>query len=306
MLASQELSKCEMMGKNRIPGIILAILGVVLFSAKAVMVKLAYRYDIDVISLLLLRMLFALPIYIGIALIKKPKDKSMMASSVYLWIVGLGVVGYYLASLFDFMGLQYIKASLERVILFIYPTIVVLISWLFLKSKISKRQIIAILLTYTGIIVAFSLELKIEGEGVWIGAGLIVLSAVTYASYIAGSGWLIPKIGATVFTSYAMIVSCICVLIHYALTGNFDLYNYPAEIYWLGFAMAVLSTVIPSYLVSWSIKIIGAPSFAIVASLGPISTILLASYFLGEQMHWMQWVGTVLVLIGVFYVSRNE
>lgn len=294
------------MSKNRILGVILAVLGVVLFSAKAVMVKMAYQYDIDVLSLLLLRMLFALPIYVGIAFIRKPKDSGTMTSSVYLWIVGLGVIGYYLASLFDFMGLQYIKASLERIILFIYPTIVVLISWLFLKSKISKRQIIAILLTYTGIIVAFSLELKMEGQGVWIGAGLIFLSAVTYASYIAGSGWLIPKIGATVFTSYAMIVSCGCVLIHYAMTGDFDLANYPAEIYGLGFAMAVLSTVIPSYLVSWSIKIIGAPSFAIVASLGPISTILLASYFLGERMHWLQWIGTVLVLVGVFYVSKKD
>ncbi|SMD32337.1 EamA-like transporter family protein [Reichenbachiella faecimaris] len=273
------------MSKIRILGVVLALLGVVLFSAKAVMVKLAYQYDIDAVSLLLMRMLFALPFYLVIALVKRPKDTKVMNSRIYLWILGLGIVGYYLASLFDFLGLQYIKASLERIILFIYPTIV---------------------LTYFGIVLAFSLELSLEGKGLLIGGSLIFLSATTYASYIAGSGWLIPKIGATVFTSYAMIVSCLCVLIHYGLVGDFNLLNYPNEVYGLGLAMAILSTVIPSYLVSYSIKMIGAPSFAIVASFGPISTILLADYFLGESMHWAQWLGTVLVLIGVFFVTKKD
>lgn len=294
------------MVKNRVLGVILALLGVVLFSAKAVMVKLAYNYPIDAVSLLLLRMLFALPLYLIIAVIKRPKDKTVMTPKVYWWILGLGVVGYYLASLFDFLGLLYIKASLERIILFIYPTIVLLISRIFLKKEISQRQLIAMGLTYFGIVLTFSLELTLDGEGLLIGGGMILLSAITYASYIAGSGWLIPKIGATVFTSYAMIVSCICVLIHYASVGDFDLTNYPAEVYILGLAMAILSTVIPSYLVSLSIKMIGAPSFAIVASFGPISTILLANYFLGEQIHWLQWIGTILVLVGVFFVSKKD
>lgn len=241
-----------------------------------------------------------------IAFVKRPKDPKVMKPMIYLWIIGLGVVGYYLASLFDFIGLQFIKASLERIILFVYPTIVLLISRIFFKKLITKRQMLAIGLTYLGVVLAFSLEFSLEGKGLFIGGGLIFLSAITYASYIAGSGWLIPKIGATVFTSYAMIVSCLCVLVHYSLVGNFDLMNYPMEVYGLGFAMAVLSTVIPSYLVSYSIKMIGAPSFAIVASFGPISTILLASYFLGETMHWAQWVGTILVLVGVFFVTKKE
>lgn len=293
------------MDKNRILGIVLALLGVVLFSAKAVMVKLAYAYEVEAIALLLLRMLFALPLYLIIAIIKRPKEKPIMTVKVYLWIAGLGVVGYYLASLFDFLGLIYIKASLERIILFVYPTIVVVISWVLFKDKISPRQMLAIALTYIGIVLAFALELAVGSENILIGAGFIFLSAIAYASYIAGSGWLIPKIGATVFTSYAMIVSCVCVLIHYSLVGNFDLLEYPKEVYALGFVMAVLSTVVPSYLVSMSIKRIGAPSFAIVASFGPISTILLANYFLAERMHWMQWAGTVLVLVGVFFVTRE-
>ncbi|MDW3210071.1 MAG: DMT family transporter [Reichenbachiella sp.] len=294
------------MNKSRVLGVVLALLGVVLFSAKAVMVKLAYQYDVDAVSLLLLRMLFALPLYLVIAFVKRPKDPKVMKPKIYLWIIGLGVVGYYLASLFDFIGLQFIKASLERIILFVYPTIVLLISRIFFKKLITKRQMLAIGLTYLGVVLAFSLEFSLEGKGLFIGGGLIFLSAITYASYIAGSGWLIPKIGATVFTSYAMIVSCLCVLVHYSWVGNFDLMNYPMEVYGLGFAMAVLSTVIPSYLVSYSIKMIGAPSFAIVASFGPISTILLASYFLGETMHWAQWFGTILVLVGVFFVTKKD
>lgn len=294
------------MTKIRIFGVLLALLGVVLFSAKAVIVKLAYQYDIDAVSLLLLRMLFALPLYVIIAFVKRPKDANALTPKIYIWIIGLGVVGYYLASLFDFLGLQYIKASLERVILFIYPTIVLLISSIFLKKKITHRQMLATALTYVGIIVAFALEFTLKSEGLLIGGALIFLSALTYASYIAGSGWLIPKIGATVFTSYAMIVSCICVLIHYAFVGDFNLMNYSMEVYGLGVAMAILCTVIPSYLVSYSIKMIGAPSFAIVASFGPISTILLASYFLGEVMHWGQWLGTILVLVGVFFVTKKD
>lgn len=294
------------MSKRRIFGVLLALLGVALFSAKAVMVKLAYQYDIDPVSLLLLRMLFALPLYLLIAVIKRPNNSEVMTPKIYLWILGLGVVGYYLASLFDFLGLQYIKASLERIILFVYPTIVLLISWVFFKKQITKRQMLAVVLTYLGIVLAFSLEFSLQGDNLLIGGGLIFLSAITYASYIVGSGWLIPKIGATVFTSYAMIVSCVCVLIHYALVGDFNLTNFQLEIYALGLAMAVLSTVLPSYIVSYSIKMIGAPSFAVVASFGPISTILLASYFLGETMHWAQWIGTLLVLVGVFFVTKKD
>lgn len=294
------------MRNSRLIGVVLALVGVVLFSAKAVIVKMAYQYEVDAVSLLLLRMLFALPMYLAVALVKRPKDQAAMTSEVYLWIVGLGVVGYYLASLFDFLGLVYIKASLERIILFVYPTIVLLISRVFFKKQITRRQLVAIGLTYFGIVLAFALELQLDGEGLMMGAGLIFLSAATYASYIAGSGWLIPKIGATVFTSYAMIVSCVCVIIHYGLVGDFNIANYPMEVYVLGFVMAVFCTVIPSYLVSLSIKMIGAPSFAIVASFGPISTILLANYFLGESIHWLQWVGTILVMVGVFFVTKKD
>jgi drug/metabolite transporter (DMT)-like permease len=243
-----------MKGKNSI-SIILAVFGVVLFSAKAVIVKLAYEYDdIDAISLLLLRMTFALPFYLIIALIKKPSHLDSIDKKDYLWLVLFGILGYYLASYFDFLGLEFIKASLERIILFIYPTLVLIISRLFHKKEITRNQIAAILISYLGIIITFWHEISMTGGNAVLGGVLIFFSALTYASYLVGSGWLIPKFGATTFTSYAMIISCIAVFVHYSLIEHVDILSFSNEVYGLSLAMALLSTVIPSYLVSAAIN----------------------------------------------------
>ncbi|WP_394748712.1 DMT family transporter [Spongiimicrobium salis] len=287
-------------------GIAFAILGVVLFSAKAVMVKLAYTYQIDHLSLLLFRMLFALPFYVFIAFWKKPLQPDQIRSKDYLWIFIFGFFGYYLASLFDFMGLQYIKAGLERIILFIYPTVVVLLSWLFFKKRLSKKQRIAILITYLGVVVTFWNEITIEGESVYWGGFLVLLSAITYASYLVGSGWLIPKFGVLQFTSYAMMVSTLCIFVHYSMVGDFNLWDYPKEVYFLGIAMAIFSTLLPSFLVSAAIGRLGANTFSIFGSLGPISTIILAFFFLDERITWIQGLGMLIVIFGVTLVSRKS
>ena len=226
-------------------GIGIGVLGIVLFSSKAVMVKLAYNYEVDAISILLLRMLFSFPFYIVIAYlyrnqntIDKPNSKD------YLWLVFFGFVGYYLASYFDFVGLTYLKASLERIILFLYPTIVILLNKVFLKQPITKIQALAIGLTYLGIVIAFSDEVSISGSETYIGGFFILLSAITYASYLVGSGWLIPKFGVMKFTAYAMIISCICVFIHYSVTREISLFSFSWEVYLLGFLIAVFATVI--------------------------------------------------------------
>ncbi|WP_109830975.1 DMT family transporter [Reichenbachiella versicolor] len=286
-------------------GVALAIVGVVMFSAKAVMVKLAYQYEVEPVTLLLLRMIFALPIYIIVAIRLFQTKRPRVSSKDYLWLVFFGFVGYYLASYFDFLGLEYIKAGLERIILFVYPTLVVVFSAIFLRTKINSTQLIAILITYLGILVSFYGDLQIEGDAVWIGGGLIFLSATCYAGYLVGSGWLIPKFGATMFTSLAMIISCICVSAHFAMDIDSQLLNYPTEVYWYSSAMAILSTIIPSYLVSYAIKIIGAPNFSIIGSLGPISTILLAYFLLGESFSWLQAAGTSLVILGIWFVSKK-
>lgn len=287
-------------------GVFLAVFGVVLFSAKAVMVKLAYLYGVPSVSLLLLRMLFALPVYLVVAVVQYKKSKPQVVRSDYLWLVVFGFMGYYLASYFDFWGLEYIKAGLERVILFVYPTLVVVFSLIFMRTPITRVQVLAILITYIGILVSFYGDLELGGGNALLGGGLIFLSATCYAGYLVGSGWLIPRFGATMFTSLAMIVSCICVSVHFLFDFDPNLFSYPMEVYGLGLGMAVLSTIIPSYMVSYAIKLIGAPNFSVIGSLGPISTILLAYFFLGETFTLLQGLGTGLVILGIWFVSKKK
>jgi len=293
--------------KRFVYGVFLGIIGIVLFSSKAVMVKLAYQYQVDAISILLLRMLFSLPFYIVIALIyRKQNNNIRLYPKNYIWLIFFGITGYYLASFFDFVGLSFIKASLERIILFLYPTIVLILNRIFLKRAITKMQFLAIMISYFGIIITFWDEVSSLGNDVYLGGFFVLLSALTYASYLVGSGWLIPKFGVVKFTSYAMIVSCICVFIHYGLSYKTDLLNYPWQVYVLGMLIAVFATVIPSFLVSASIKYISSSNFAIIAGIGPISTIALAIVFLDESLTSLQLFGTLIVIFGILLISVKK
>ncbi|GLU45084.1 DMT family transporter [Allomuricauda sp. NBRC 101325] len=289
---------------NKSLGIFYGILGVVLFSSKAVMVKLAYQYEVDTLDLLLFRMLFSLPFYILILfLIRKKQPAIKIEVKDYAWLFAFGFIGYYLASYFDFLGLNYIKAGLERIILFVYPTIVVFLSWIIFKQRISKVQFIAILITYLGVLITFWDELDVAGNQVLWGGFLVLLSAITYASYLVGSGWLIPKLGVLRFTCYAMIVSTFCIVLHYLVDGNWGFMDYPWPVYAYGFAMAIIATLIPSFLVSAAIERLGASNFSILGSLGPISTILLAFIFLDEKLTLWQLLGMAVVIFGVTFLS---
>lgn len=287
-------------------GIAIGILGIALFSSKAVMVKLAYQYEVDVMSMLLLRMGFAFPVYMFIAFIYRKKSTTENKVNDWLWVLFFGFLGYYLASYFDFKGLIYIKASLERIILFIYPTIVLLLNRFFLKQKITQSQIIAMALTYLGIVIAFWDEVHISGKDTYLGGFFILLSAVTYAAYLVGSGWLIPKFGVVQFTAYAMIVSCICVFIHYSIINETYVLSLAWEVYVLGFLIAIFATVIPSFLVSASIKMISSSNFAIIAGIGPISTIILAVIFLEEHLTLVQLFGALVVISGILFISLRK
>ncbi|UXP32600.1 DMT family transporter [Reichenbachiella agarivorans] len=286
--------------------VLIAMLGVVLFSAKAVMVKLVYQYEVDTVTLLLFRMMLSLPFYLLVAMLNWSVLKSKLTVKIAISVVVFGFLGYYLASYFDFLGLQYIKASLERIILFIYPTVVLVLSSVFLKRKITRVQVLAILITYLGIVIMYYQEPNFMELSSLLGVGLIVLSALTYASYLVGSDWLIPQLGSTLFTSLAMMVSCVCVCLHYAVVGDFQFTSYPHQVYWLSLAMAIFSTVIPSYLISYAIKILGAPNFSVIASLGPVSTIVLAWMFLGETLSWGQILGAIVVIGGVYVVTQKK
>jgi drug/metabolite transporter (DMT)-like permease len=268
---------------------------------------MAYNYNVDAVSLLALRMLFSLPFFIIIVIISNIRNKRPdLERGDWLKVIFLGIIGYYLASYFDFSGLKYITAGLERLILFIYPTLVVLLSSLLFKRPIGKKIIFALFLTYGGILLVVLNDLTFYQNNVVLGSLLIFGSALTYAMYLVGVEKLIPVIGTIRFTAYAMIVSSIAVLIHYSFLESATIFNLDKKVYFLSMLMAVLSTVIPSFFISEGIRMIGSGKAAIIGSVGPVSTIILASFFLGESISLYHVFGTVLVLSGVIMVSSNK
>ncbi|MEQ9378268.1 MAG: DMT family transporter [Imperialibacter sp.] len=296
-------------GKEKWVALGLAALGATMFSAKAVFIKLAYQFDISSIDLMSLRMLMALPFYAGILWWTNRKKEPMVITRKDVWrIVLYGIMGYYIASYFDFWGLEYVSASMERLILFIYPTLVVILSAIFTKKKVTKWEVLAIGITYSGMLLTFFDKIKIGGvHETLIGGSLIFVSALTYAIYLIGSGRLIPKFGTVRFTSLSMIVACIAVIFHNLIAnGQLALLDFPWQIYTLALMIALISTVIPSFLISEAIKRIGSSEVAITGNIGPISTIILSMIFLHEIIGFWQWAGTAIVLFGVSLLSRKK
>jgi drug/metabolite transporter (DMT)-like permease len=279
----------------------------VCFSAKAIMIKLAFRYQIDPLSLLFLRMVFSLPFFIVIPLLlNRNKEMTKPSGKDLLWVVLLGVLGYYTSSLLDFKGLQYVTAGLERLILFVYPTLVVLLSYLLFRKPIGGREVVALTLTYLGILVVFLNDALLGQKNVLWGALLIFGSAFTYAIYLIGSGYLIPRFGSVNFTAFAMITSCLAVVLHYLLSSTTSILQHPLPVYGLALSIAVFSTVIPTFMVSKGIQLIGASRASIIASVGPVSTIILGYFILGEAVTVYEIGGTLLVLSGVLLVSSKK
>ena len=294
-----------------VTGILLALLGAVLFSTKAIFVKLAYRdTDIDAVTLLAWRMIFSLPFFVSAAFVSSSKTENVkFTTRQWAYIALIGCLGYYISSLLDFLGLQYVSAGIERLILFVYPTLVLLMSAVVFKIKIKPFQWLAVIITYFGLAIAFLGEVDIQSaqnKNFYLGSFFIFICAFTYAAYIVGSGRLIPKVGASKFNSYAMSFASIGVLLHFAAFSQVSLWNLPPLVYIYSFLMAVFSTVIPSYLVTASINRIGSGNVAIVGSVGPVSTIILANIFLSEGITLWQIAGTVLILIGVLIIGKQK
>jgi len=294
-----------------VSGVLLALLGAVLFSTKAVFVKLAYRdTEVDAISLLALRMIFSLPFFVISAAVSSSKQNNVrFTNKQWLQVALVGCLGYYISSLLDFLGLQYVTAGIERLILFIYPTLVLLMSAIIFKVKIKPIQWLALAITYVGLLAAFISEVDVQSaqnKNFLLGSLFIFVCAFTYAAYIVGSGRLIPIIGAAKFNSYAMSFASVGVLLHFFITSEVSLWHFSLPVYGYGFLMAVLSTVIPSYLVVAGIKRIGSDNAAIVGSIGPVSTIVMAYFFLQETVSGLQLLGTVLILAGVLMVGKQK
>lgn len=290
-------------------GILFVFIGSILFSAKAVLVKLVYKEGLDSIEALTLRLIFALPFFLLsltwiLAKKKIPQDikRSQVASAIFF-----GFLGYYLASIFDFMGLEYITAGLERLVLFIYPTLVVILNFLIFKKKLHKLDFVALLITYSGILFAYLHDIQVSGEDVNIGVLCVLISAISYAVYLIGSGHLIPKLGTQLFTNIAMITSCILVFIQFSFTSNWNrILEYNSYVLFLGFLLGIFTTVVPSYLISAGIHRIGSSKSSILSSIGPVSTLILANIILDEELGIYQIIGTALVLGGVFIISRKK
>lgn len=286
-------------------GFVISFVGSILFSTKAIIVKKAFAdIRLDALTLLALRMLFALPFYIVIAIIVNSRKENNKKFTRIQWLqtIVIGLFGYYLSSLLDFEGLQYISAGLERLILFLYPSFAVLMNAFFFKQKVTSIQKWALLLTYAGIGIAYFGELKLDinNPNFVMGSVLIFLCAITYAFYIVGSGRIIPSVGASKFTAYAMLAACSGVLLHAALAGKSQALLSAQSNSWVyGLLLAVVATVIPTLMISNGMKRIGSNNVAIISSIGPVSTILQAHWVLGEQIFAAQIFGTVLVIAGV-------
>jgi len=285
-----------------------------LFSTKAIWIKLCFREsNINATTLLMLRMLLSLPFYLIIFWSIQSNGKAAQASKkTYLWAIAMGILGYYLSSLFDFIGLQYVSAGIERIILFIYPTLAVLINYWIFKVPIMQKQWWAILVTYLGIGVAYWSEINQfqQTELFIFGSIMVLLCGITYAMYLVGTGKLIPKLGATQYTSIAMLSASAGIFTHYCITESIKEIpsfldpQHPIFIYVLG--LALFATVIPSFLLSTGMKRIGSNDLAIVTSIGPVATLFQARYLLDEPFSLLQILGTVLVIIGVLMVKKSD
>jgi drug/metabolite transporter (DMT)-like permease len=288
-------------------GPVCAVLGVLGFSFKAILIKLAYAWHpVDAVTLLALRMLFSAPFFIAMAWWagRRPAARPITRRD-WRALVWLGFIGYYLASLLDFMGLVYITAALERLVLFLYPTLVVLLSAVLRGRPISRRAILALLLSYAGIAFVFVHDLRLGGDtaALWTGGALVFASAFAYALYLVDAGDVIARMGSLRFIAWAMLVSSAFVLTQFALTRDLALLRVPAPIYGLSLAMAVFSTVLPTWLIAEAIHRLGANTSSLIGSLGPVFTIGLGAMILGESVHAIQLVGAALVLLGVALVT---
>ena len=293
-------------------GSVFALSAAFLFSTKAIFIKQAYELSslVDGTVLMALRMLSALPFFLLIAWFNRHHNKNL-SSQDWLLLIFAGLLGFYISSWLDFAGLMYISASLERIILFLYPTLTVLASSFIYKQALNLKSMIAIALSYGGtVIVMWQEQSNVPHESnFWLGASLVFASAVCFAIYLLFTPKLIQKFGSWNFTGLALSVACIGTLAHYVIATPNPvqlLIQLPDVVIWYGIALGIGVTVIPTLLVAQSIARIGASQTAMIGSIGPILTIILATLFLGESMNIIQWFGCALNIVGVMIISLSK
>jgi drug/metabolite transporter (DMT)-like permease len=264
-------------------------------------------YGVDAVTVIMYRMLFALPFFIAMGLWAERQAiarENLLTRRDVIDIVGLGFVGYYLSSYLDFLGLQYITASLERLILYLNPTLVVLLGWAIYKKPIHPIRMLAMAISYSGVMLVFSHELSFAGADVALGSSLVFGSAVSYAVYLLYSGQLVQRIGSLRLVGWATSVACVCCIAQFVMLRPLSAAAVPTEVLWLGVLNAVACTVAPVLMVMMAIERIGAALAAQTGMIGPMSTIALGVWLLGEPLNAWIGVGTLLVVSGVFIVSK--
>ena len=287
-------------------GLALAAAGAIVFSGKAIIVKYSYRYGVDPVTLIMYRMLFALPLF---ALMGwwASRGKPPLTRSEWLGVAGLGFTGYYLSSFLDFLGLQYITASLERLIMYLTPTLVLLLGWLLYRRPVRAQQIAGAAISYLGAALVLGKELEIAGSNVALGALLVFGSTVSYAIYLVYSGSLVQRLGALRLVGLATSVACLCCIAQFLLLRPVSVALAVApEVVWLSLLNASLCTAVPVLLVMMAIERIGASLTAQTGMIGPLSTIFMGVWLLGEPFTGAIVAGTVLVITGIFVFSRAK
>ena len=284
---------------------LLATFGAIAFSGKAIIVKLAYRYGVDAVTLIMYRMLFALPIFAVMAWWAS-RGKPPLTRKDWLGVLWLGFTGYYLASFLDFAGLAFISASLERLILYLNPTLVLLLGLVLYKRRVSGPQIVGMAISYCGVVLVFGHEITLQGADAAWGALLVFLSAVSYALYLVYSGEMVRRLGSLRLVGLATTVACLCCLLQFVLLRPMSAAAVAPEVIWLSLLNATLCTAVPVLMVMMAIERIGAGMAAQTGMVGPMSTILMGVLILGEPFTAWVAAGTVLVIAGIFVFTRTR
>ena len=285
-------------------GLLLAAVGSIAFSGKAVIIKLAYRYDVDAVTLIMYRMLFALPLFAAMAWWAS-RNKPRLTSSERWLVLGLGFCGYYLASFLDFAGLIYISASLERLIIYLTPTLVLLLGRVLCGQTISGRQMLGIAASYAGMLLVVGQELSVAGRDVALGSLLVFGSAISYAVYLTYSGELVRRLGSLRLVGLATSVACLLCIGQFLLLRPLQAALVAPEVLWLSVLNATACTAVPVLLVMMGIERIGARLTAQVGMVGPLSTILLGVWLLDEPFTAWLAAGTMLVIAGIYVFSKS-
>lgn len=303
MVTIGEASRTAQPASWRLVGILLAIGGVVAFSIRPLLIKIAYVYAPDPVTLLALRMIFSLPFFLAAALwVGRRSAMTPLRGRDMVHVAALGFIGYYLASFLDFLGLQYVSAGLGRLILFLYPTVVVLLSAVFLGHRVRPRDAAALVICYAGISLVLSVAIG-HNPNLPLGAALVFAGSVMYAVYLVAGTEVIHRVGALRFSAYALLVASLCAIVQFLAIRPLSALALPVEVYVVAFVMATFSTVLPVFMTSEALRRIGANHVAILGALGPVTTVFLGWLGLDEELAPLQILGGVLVLVGVVLVS---